>query len=312
MNEQPSDSIIQALLHDRKKERFWRNLRFGLGLILSLIITLSFIGIAVTTNSDEERIDHSKPYVALVKLDGEIIPEAAFSARRAIPQIQKAFKDKDARGIILLIDSPGGTPVNASEIYHEIRRQKSLHPKTEVIALGGEMLTSAAYLVAAAADSIYVNQDTITGSIGVLNSGFGFNNAISKVGIERRVFTAGEHKDRFDPFKPLKPEDEAKIHQILSVVHSHFIDDVKATRGNKLKGDPNELFSGDFWAGSEALKLGLVDGIADLEDILHKFNVDQYKSYTPKESFMKQFLHEVGEETTFRLQNNQKRILSEL
>ncbi len=311
MNEQPTDNIIQALLQDRKRERFWRNLRFGLGLIISLLIILSFIGLAVSGNLDDERIDHTKPYVALVKLDGEILPEASFSARRAIPQIQKAFNDNNARGVILLIDSPGGTPVNASEIYHEILRQKKLHPKTPVVAVGGEMLTSAAYLVAVAADSIYVNQDTITGSIGVLNSGFGFNNALNKVGIERRVFTAGIHKDRFDPFKPLTTEDETKIHQILSVVHSHFIDDVKATRGNKLKGDLNELFSGDFWAGSEAVNLGLVDGIADLGDVLHKFNVDQYKSYTPKESFMRQFIHEVGEETTFRLQNNNKRILSE-
>lgn len=311
MNEQPTDSIIQALLQDRRRERFWRNLRFGLGLVFTLILILSFIGLAISSNIDDERIDHSKPYVALVKLDGEILPEAAFSARRAIPQIQKAFKDKEARAVILLIDSPGGTPVNASEIYKEILRQKKLHPKTEVIAVGGEMLTSAAYLVAVAADLIYVNQNTITGSIGVLNSGFDFSNAIKKVGIERRVFTAGVHKDRFDPFKPLAPEDETKIHQVLSIVHSHFIDDVRATRGKKLKGDINELFSGDFWTGSEAVDLGLVDGIADLEDVLNKLKVDQYKSFTPKESFMKQLIHEVGEETSFRLQNNQKRILSE-
>jgi protease-4 len=311
MSEQPAESIIQAFIQDRKRDRLWRNLRFGIGILVILFIILALMGLAATSNLDDDHLDHSKPYIAVVKLNGEITSEAPFSARKAIPQIQKAFKDSKARAVILLIDSPGGTPVNASQIYHEILRQKKLHPKTPVIAVGEEMLTSAAYLVATAADSIYVNENTITGSIGVLMSSFGFNNAINKLGIERRAFTAGAHKDRLDPFKPLDPADKTKIQQVLNLVHTNFINYVKATRGNKLKGDPNELFSGDFWTGSEAVSLGLVDGAADLEDIMLKFKVDQYQSYSPKRSLLKQFMSDVGEETTFRLQGSRNKVRAE-
>lgn len=311
MNEQPTDSIINALIKDRKRDRFWRNLRFVISVLVMLLVTFTFIGLAALSNIDDERMDHSKPYVAVVKLDGEITPDAPFSARKAIPQIQKAFKDKKALAVILLIDSPGGTPVNASQIYHEILRQKKLHPTTPVIAIGEEMLTSAAYLVAVAADSIYVDENTVTGSIGVLNSGFGFNNAINKLGIERRVFFTGPHKDRLDPFKPLDPADAAKIQHVVDLVHSNFIDKVKANRAKKLSGDPNELFSGDFWTGSEAVKLGLADGIADLGDIMKKYKVDQYQSYSPKRSFWRQFMSDVGEETTFRLKNENKQLRAE-
>jgi protease-4 len=286
-------------------------LRFGFGLLVILISILCLAGLAASSNLDDDRLDHNKPYIALVKLEGEVVSDATFSARKAIPIIQKAFKDKEARAVVLLIDSPGGSPVNASQIYHEIRRQKKLHPKTEVIAVGEDLLTSAAYLIATAADSIYVNESTITGSIGVVSSGFGFNNAITKLGVERRVFFSGAHKNRLDPFKPLVPEDETKLRHMLEIVHMNFINDVKAARGNKLIGDPSVIFSGDFWTGSEAVKLGLVDGTADLEDIMLKFKVDQYKSYTPKESFWRQLAHEVGEETTFRLQGGRNKLRAE-
>ena len=308
MNEQPTDSIIQALIKDRKRDRFWRNIRFGTGLLVLLIFTLCLVGIVAAGNNDEDHVDRNKPYVNVVKLEGEVATEAPFSAQRTIPQIQKAFKDKKAHAVILLIDSPGGSPVNASQIYHEILRQKKGHPKIPVIAIGQDMLTSAAYLVAAAADFIYVDDNTITGSIGVISSGFGFNNAISKVGIERRVFSSGAHKGRLDPFKPLETIDQEKMQKTLRTVHDNFINYVKATRSKKLNGSDDEIFSGDFWTGKEALKLGLVDGIADLEDILEKFHVDQYQCYSPKQSFLRQILHDVGEETQLRLQNSHNRL----
>ncbi len=303
MNEQPTDMVIQALLKDRKRDRLWRNIRFGLGSLLLVIFVLTIIGLTSSKDADDTAIDPNKPYVAVVKLDGEVQSGAPFSARKAIPQIQKAFNDKKARAVILLIDSPGGSPVNASQIYHEILRQKKLHPQTPVVAVGEDLLTSAAYLVAVAAETIYVNDNTIAGSIGVVSSGFGFTQAMEKLGIERRAFTSGIHKDRLDPFKPLEKEDTDKIQKVLTLVHTNFINLVKNARGSKLKGDSAELFSGDFWTGSEAVKLGLVDATGDLEDVMHLFKVDQYLTYAPKQSLWRQLMRDMGEETSFRLHN---------
>ncbi len=144
------------------------------------------------------------------------------------------------------------------------------------------MLTSAAYLIATGTPEIYLNRSTLAGSIGVIMSGFGYNNVMQKFGVERRVYTAGEHKSRFDAFKPVNKDDMDKVKTVLSDMHQHFIEAVMETRAQKLKGDQKTVFSGDFWVGSKALQMGLVDGLSDLPTVLKTvFNVENTRDYTP-------------------------------
>lgn len=288
--------VTDALLKDRKVDRRWRNIRF-FGWLFILVI----YGIAIFTPRSADSPLHLKdqPYVALVRLNGTIMAGEAFSARRVIPELNKAFRDKKAKGVVLLMDSPGGSPVQSSIIHDKIIQLKAKFNK-KVIVVAEDSLASGAYLVATAADKIFVNPDTVTGSIGVIMSGFGFTDAIHKLGITRRVFTAGTNKARLDSFEPLNTQDVNKIKTILDDVHQHFIQNVIEGRGKRLKGDRKELFSGDFWSGSEAVKLGIVDGTENIWTALHEeFNVEQYRDYSPQPSLIKQFLE--GAETSLHL-----------
>lgn len=276
-----NDQLVNALLEDRRRDRLWRNVRFfcwiGLAVLLALIVYLPMMSGPSSSSPD-------KPYVALVRLNGVIKAGSDFSARKVLPVLQKAFKDKKAKGVVLVINSPGGSPVQASIIHDKIEQLKKKYKK-KVIVVGRDALASGAYLVATAADKIYVNNDTLTGSIGVIMSGFGFNDAIAKIGVSRRVFTAGVNKDRLDPFRPLTEKDKLKVHNLLNMVHQNFINDVLKGRKGKLRGDKNELFSGDFWTGQKAVQLGLADGTGNLWTILPKeFDVTHYKTYNVKPS----------------------------
>ncbi|MCD8525292.1 MAG: S49 family peptidase [Gammaproteobacteria bacterium] len=227
-----------------------------------------------------------KPYVALVRLNGFISTESAFSAEKVLPQLQAAFSDKEAKGVVIVINSGGGSPVQASIIQEKIVQLKKQYHK-KVIVVGEDVLASGAYLVAMGADEVYVNPDTVTGSIGVIMEGFGFTDAIKKLGVSRRVYTAGDHKDRLDPFTPASDADKQKMMSILDEAHEHFIAIVTNARGSRLKGDPSVLFSGDFWLGSQAVKLGLVDGLGNQSDLVpHIFHVHQYVDYSEEPSIV--------------------------
>ncbi len=289
--DQQQKEIIHALLHDRKVDRRWRNLRF---FIWVFIILMFAILIFTPRGKKLHSVDTKKPYVALVRLNGIIMSNTSFSARRVIPQLQKAFSDKKAKGVVLVINSPGGSPVQASIIHDKIIALKHQYRK-KVVVLGVDTLASGAYLVASAADKIFVNRDTITGSIGVIMSGFGFTSAISKLGITRRVYTAGDDKDRLDPFRPETEADKAKIHKVLAAVHQNFINDVLKSRHKKLHGNQKELFSGDFWTGQQAQKLGLVDGTGNLWNVLKsQFGVNQYKDYTTRMPLLRSLFKDIG------------------
>lgn len=291
-----NSNLTQELLADRRRERRWRNIRWlGYMIIFLLFLTLLFfaLGFSFSTKSDTTS---GQPYVALIRMEGIIMPGTDFSAEKMAPQLNDAFADPDARGVVLLINSPGGSPVQASIIHDKIMELKHQYKK-KVIVVAEDALASGSYLVATAADKIYVNRDTLTGSIGVIMEGFGANDAIAKIGVQRRVFTAGENKDRLDMFEPLKPEDVAKVKVVLDQVHQSFIDDVLAGRQGKLKGDQKELFSGDFWSGSEAVKLGLADDTLNLWDALQQeFNTRYYHDYSVKPSLLQALLSNVGTE----------------
>lgn len=292
----PENELTQALLDDRRRERRWRNIRWiGYMIVILLFLALLFFGFGLgSSNKNEPSTKQS--YVAMIRMTGLIMPGTDFSAEKMIPQLNDAFSDSGARGVVLLINSPGGSPVQASIIHDKIMALKKQYKK-KVIVVGEDALASGSYLVATAADKIYVNSDTLTGSIGVIMEGFGANDAIAKIGVQRRVFTAGVNKDRLDPFQPLKPTDVAKVETVLADVHQTFINDVLASRQDKLKGDQKELFSGDFWTGAQAVKLGLADDTLNLWDALQQeFNTKYYRDYSVKESWLSALISNVGTE----------------
>ena len=298
MNDQITKQLVDALLGNQRKERFWRNIRFFIGVVVIIAI---FILVNFSHDSNSAHFNSSKPYVALVRLQGEIMPGQPFSAIHVIPQLQRAFADKNAKAVILDINSPGGSAVQASLIHDAIMRLKKQYHK-RVVVVGEDALASGAYMIAVAADQIYVNPDTITGSIGVVMSGFGFNDTIQKLGITRRVFTAGTNKDRLDPFEPLRKQDISKVHILLSDVHDRFVAMVKQGRGDRLNVHAKGLFSGDFWTGAQAKKLGLVDGTADLWQVMSKqFHVRQFKDYSDQPNMLDQLAHGLGTELHFHM-----------
>lgn len=280
-----SDNLIRELLKNQKNDRFWRNIRFFVWILLiGLGFFFAFYGIP------EKHTKPNQPYVSFIRLSGVIMPETDFSAEKVLPQLEKAFADKEAKGVVIAINSGGGSPVQSQIIEAKIIELKNRFHK-KVVVVGEDILASGAYLVAMGADEIYVNEDTIAGSIGVIMEGFGFNDAIKKLGISRRVYTAGDHKDRLDPFEPVTPQDKEKIQNLLNEAHDHFIQIVKTSRGDRLKGDPKEIFSGDFWIGSTALQLGIIDGLGNLSDVLPKvFKVRHYIDYSEEPSALKSLL----------------------
>lgn len=294
-SEQLNHQLVQALLQQQRRELRWKKWRFFL--LLSMTVLVIILYALVVSNLSNSAPPDGESYVALVRIDGEIGPDKDASALQINPLLTKAFEDSQAKGVIVLINSPGGTPVQASLIRDRMLQLRAQYPKTKLVVVAEDMLTSGAYLIATGSERIYVNRSTLTGSIGVIMRGFGFVDAAKKLGIERRVYTAGSNKNRLDPFVEAEPEDLQKIRELLGKVHRHFIESVEQGRGQRLKGDKQLLFSGDFWTGEEAVELGLVDGIQDLTTTLKQdFAVKSVREYQPKRSALEQFGRMLGTE----------------
>jgi protease IV len=277
-----SETLVKELLLNNKRDRRWRNIRF---FIILLIIIALFLG-AFTFFKGDGGEHEGGDYVSLVRLNGVIMAGADFSAFNVLPILEDAFSDKKAKGVILEINSGGGSPVQASIIESKILELKKKYNK-KVVVVGEDLLASGAYLVAMGGDTIYVNNDTITGSIGVIMEGFGFVGAMDKLGVTRRVYTAGANKDQLDSFLPVTEKDKAKVATILDQAHDNFIDIVTASRGEKITGDDDVVFSGDFWVGKTALTLGLVDGIGNTSQVMSdEFDVDKYVDYSKQPSII--------------------------
>jgi protease-4 len=218
-----------------------------------------------------------------VQIKGEIADGKPANAVAINKALIRAFNDARARGVVLYVNSPGGSPVQSAIIHDRILALKAEHPDKPIVAVATDIVASGAYFVASAADRIYVNRSTITGSIGVMSAGFGFPDALQRLGIERRVFTAGEAKARLDPFMPLSDADTDKISRILGEIHEYFIESVTAARGDRLGPETAGLFEGDVWTGAEAIEFGLVDGLGDLTTVLQReFGVEHTRDYTVK------------------------------
>jgi protease-4 len=284
INSDASATLVRDLLKEKRADRRWKNIRFVFWFALfTYLIISAFHHIGSISSS----IAPSSHYVALIRLEGMIAPGKDFSAETIVPLLHDAFADKNATGVILDIDSPGGTPVQASIIHDAILAFKKKYHKP-IVVVGEDMLTSGAYYVAVASDKIYVNPNTLTGSIGVIMKGFGFVELMKKIGIERRVYITGNNKDRLDPFLPQSSDDINKINQVMSEVHDNFAQAVLEGRKGKLHADPKILFTGDFWSGQTAFKLGLVDGLGNLIDVMDKeFHTTHFKEYDNSASFFR-------------------------
>jgi protease-4 len=291
-NDDTSSTLIRDMLKEKRSERRWKNIRFICRFALFAYALITIIGYVRGPTSSNT--SGSGKYAALIHLDGMIAPGRDFSAAEIIPVLQAAFTDRHAEGVIIDINSPGGTPVQAAIIHDAIVAFKKKYHK-KVIIVGEDLLTSGAYYVAVAADKIYVNPNTLTGSIGVIMKGFGFVDIMKKVGIERRVYIAGNAKDRLDPFLPQTPEDLKKIQEVMGEVHQNFVNAVLEGRKDKLHAESIALFNGDFWSGQTALKLGLVDGLGNLLDVMEKeFKTTHYKEYGSSPNLFKMLGGQLG------------------
>jgi protease-4 len=233
------------------------------------------------------------PHTALVELRGEISSESEASAENMISGLKNAFEDVGAQAVVIRINSPGGSPVQSGIINDELRRLKAKHGK-KVYVVVEESCASGAYYVAVAADEIYVDKASIVGSIGVLMDGFGFTGLMSKLGVERRLVTAGENKGMLDPFSPVSPRQQALAQAMLDQIHQQFIKVVREGRGERLKED-RDTFSGLFWNGEEAVKLGLADGFGNLDYVAREVvKAEEVIDYTPKENVAERLAKRFG------------------
>ena len=234
--------------------------------------------------------DKDKGYVAQVVLKGAIsIDSPTASADTVIPALRAAFADNTAKGVVFRISSPGGSPTQSILIHDELKKLQRTYPEKELVVIGEEGLTSGAYWIASAAKEIHVLPATLTGSIGVVMAGFDLSKLVEKFDVKRRIITAGTNKSRLDMFVEPRPEDLEKLHSVANQLHSQFISLVEDSRGKRLKGDPDVLFSGDFWLGEKALELGLVDSVTSTSELLlSKFETDTVKDYSRKPGLFEQ------------------------
>ncbi len=251
-------SAVQEQRRARHWSIFFKVLTFGY-LFLILFLIMGWMG---------DKVDGSLTgkHTALIELNGVISSDSNANADNLIGSLQDAFKDKNTSGVIIRCNSPGGSPVQAGLVNDEIRRQRTLHPEIPFYVVVEDMCASGGYYIAAAADKIYVNKASIVGSIGVLMDGFGFTGTMQKLGVERRLMTAGKNKGFMDPFSPLNPKHEEFTKTMLEDIHQQFIDVVKQGRGKRLK-ETDDTFSGLFWTGDKAIQMGLADEIGSVDSV---------------------------------------------
>ena len=282
------EKLALSAIQEQRRSRQWGILFKTLGFLYLFIILFLAAG---WFGGDGVAIP--KAHTALVDLQGVIASDRA-SGGSVIGSLQNAFEDKKTKGVILRINSPGGSPVQAGQIYDEIRRLRTLHPQTPLYAVVDDICASGGYYVAAGADRIFVDKASIVGSIGVLMDGFGFTQTMEKLGVERRLLTAGENKGFLDPFSPVDPEQQAFAKQMLEEIHGQFIAVVREGRGKRLKETP-EMFSGLVWSGEKSIQLGLADGLGSVESVARDvIKAEDIVDYTRQESLAERLAGRLG------------------
>lgn len=236
----------------------------------------------------------SEKHTALVEIEGVIAANTQANADNLVGALRAAFKDKKTAAVLMRINSPGGSPVQSGYVYDEIKRLRKKYPDTKLYAVVTDICASGGYYIASAADEIYADKASIVGSIGVLMDGFGFEGAMKKVGVERRLMTAGKHKGVLDPFSPLKKSEVKHVQNLLNTVHKQFIDQVKAGRGDRLSDDP-DLFTGLFWSGEDGVRLGLVDGLGSASYVAREIvGEENIVDFTSKPNYLDRFADRIG------------------
>ncbi|MEY2804734.1 MAG: hypothetical protein RL657_2070, partial [Pseudomonadota bacterium] len=296
MNDLPEDAVteretlrelLSAQLKEQRTARRWR-------VFFRLSWLLLVLGVVLTAfNRAQVSTDPSMPHTALVQIRGEIGAGAETSAEDVVDALREAFEDPGAKAVVLRINSPGGSPVHAGIINDEVRRLKAKHEKP-VYAVVEESCASAAYYIAVASDQIFVDKASIVGSVGVLMDGFGFTGLMDKLGIERRLLTAGDNKGLLDPFSPMNKTQRAHAQAMLDQIHKQFITVVREGRGERLKETP-DTFSGLFWTGEQAVQMGLADDLASLTTVARDVvKAEDIIDYTRRENVAERLAKRFG------------------
>ena len=284
------ENLASASLREQRRARGWgiffKSLTF-LYLFILLFVALGWVG--------DGKVRLNDKHTALVDLRGIIMADSASSADKINASLQSAFQDKNTKGVILRINSPGGSPVQSGYINDEIRRLRSKYPEIPLYAVISDICASGGYYVAAAADKIFVDKASLVGSIGVLMDGFGFTGTLEKLGVERRLLTAGENKGFLDPFTPLDPAQKAHASTLLREIHEQFIRVVQEGRGDRLKDAP-EIFSGIVWTGQRSIDLGLADEIGSAEYVAREvIKAEAVVDFSPSEGLADLFTKRFGQ-----------------
>ncbi|MDB5961451.1 MAG: peptidase, partial [Massilia sp.] len=281
------EKLLMATVREQRAARRW-GIFFKL---LTLGVIIFALWAYVDTGADIENMGR---HTALIEIDGAIESDGGGAADNVIPSLNKAFSDLGSVAVVLRINSPGGSPVQAGMIVDEMIRLRKGHPNKPLYVVVDEICASGGYYIAAAADRIFVNKASLVGSIGVLMDGFGFTGTMEKLGVERRLLTAGENKGFLDPFSPQTDKQKAHALAMLTEIHQQFIGVVRAGRGKRLKETP-EMFSGLFWTGAKAIDMGLADGYGTVESVARDVvKVEDIVDYTAHEGLPERVLKKFG------------------
>ena len=281
------EKLAFASLHEQRLARRWRT--FVRLAWLVFLVAVAWFGFDQSNTSKSV----TTPHTAVVEIKGEIASGNEASAELILSSVRAAFEDAGAQAVVLLINSPGGSPVQAGIVNDQIRRLKALHHKP-VYAVVEESCASAAYYIAVSADKIFVDKASIVGSIGVLMDGFGFTGLMDKLGIERRLMTAGENKGFLDPFSPQTERQREYAQAMLNQIHQQFIAAVKIGRGSRLKED-SDTFSGLFWSGQQAIELGLADQLGSVDYVAREVvKAEEIIDYTRRDNVAERLVKRFG------------------
>ena len=290
MDQEVVEMVLLAHVQEQRRARRWGNFwRF-----ITFAFVLGAFWFSSMGGGTHMVASPTMRHTAMIDLHGVIDFGSPASAELVSDSLREAFKNSHAAGIILRINSPGGSPVQSGIVFDEIRRLKAEHKDKPVIAVVEDVAASGGYYIASAADFIYVNQASLVGSIGVRMDSFGFTEALKKLGVERRVLTAGENKAMLDPFLPMDPKQRAAVQSMINDVHGQFIAAVKQGRGDRLKPTP-ELFSGMVWTGAKSIELGLADGLGTVDSVARDvIKAEEVIDYTLQPNFAERLAKRFG------------------
>lgn len=287
------EKVALKALDEQRRHRQWNALFRLLWLAFFFLLFAAFMGWIGRPDKESSSAATGK-FTALVDLEGVIAPDSKASADKINKALNRAFKDSGTQGVVLRINSPGGSPVQSGYINDEIVRLRAKYPEKHLYVVVQDLCASGGYYVAAAGERIYVDKASLVGSIGVIISSFGFVDTLKKLGVERRAYTAGANKDFLDPFQPENEAHKQHAQKMLGEIHEQFITVVRKGRGERLKETP-EMFSGLIWTGEQSVKLGLADGLGGLDYVAREvIKAEKVVDFSPRENVLEALSERLG------------------